>query len=204
MTLGKITTQFVKLLLCFFLGAGFVFCLIIITMIGLNSSIGQILFTQNRLGQHGRIFRIYKLKTMRELRDEQGNLLPDAERITKLGHWLRKTSLDELPQIINILKGDMNLIGPRPLLPEYLDRFNARQKRRLEVKPGLTGWAQVKGRNALTWEERLELDIWYLEHRSWQLDLKILWLSFYKVFVHGDGHIASEEFLGSDSSKSSV
>jgi lipopolysaccharide/colanic/teichoic acid biosynthesis glycosyltransferase len=135
---------------------------------------------------NGRIFRLIKFKTMNDKRDEHGNLLPDAERLTPLGRFMRSLSLDEFPQLINVLKGDMSLIGPRPLLVRYLPLYNARQSRRHEVRPGMTGWAAVKGRNAQTWEQKLESDVWYVEHLSFWLDAKILLMTLVKV-VRRDG-----------------
>jgi sugar transferase EpsL len=133
-----------------------------------------VLFSQVRAGYGGRLFRIHKFRSMTDGRDLNGELLADVERITSLGRFLRATSLDELPELVNVVKGDMSLVGPRPLLPQYLDRYSERQRRRHEVRPGITGWCQVKGRNSLPWEEKLELDVWYVEHRSMALDLRIL------------------------------
>jgi sugar transferase EpsL len=133
-----------------------------------------VLFRQDRPGRGGRIFRIVKFRTMRDARDPQGQLLPDAERLTAFGRFLRSTSLDELPELLNVLRGDMSLVGPRPLLVQYLGRYSAAEARRHEVRPGITGLAQVNGRNATTWEERLRLDTWYVDHRTLWLDLRIL------------------------------
>ncbi len=133
-----------------------------------------VLFRQLRPGRGGVPFTLYKFRTMRDLRDSDGRPLPDSNRLTLLGRGLRSTSLDELPELWNVIRGDMSLVGPRPLLMEYLPLYSARQRRRHEVRPGLTGWAQVNGRNALSWEERFELDLWYVEHRSLLLDLRIL------------------------------
>lgn len=141
-----------------------------------------VLFRQQRPGLHGRPFTLYKFRTMTEARDEHGNLLPDEQRLTCFGRFLRSTSLDELPELWNVLKGDMSLVGPRPLLMEYLPLYTPEQMRRHEVKPGITGWAQVNGRNALSWEERFALDVWYVDHLSFWLDMKILLLTFWKVF----------------------
>jgi sugar transferase EpsL len=135
------------------------------------------IFRQRRIGAGGKEFTVLKFRTMSEDRDENGMLLPDAERLTRLGRFLRRTSLDELPQFWNVLRGDMSIVGPRPLLPEYLLRYNNFQRRRHEIRPGITGWAQVNGRNGLTWEERFELDVWYVDHRNMMLDLRILWLT---------------------------
>ena len=139
-------------------------------------------FLQARSGMHGRIFRIIKFKTMNDKRDKQGNLLPDVKRLTPVGRFIRKTSIDELPQLINVLKGDLSLVGPRPLLIEYLPLYNKEQSRRHELKPGITGWAQVNGRNAISWKEKFELDVWYVDHLSFQFDVKILILTFIMVF----------------------
>lgn len=138
-------------------------------------------FTQPRPGKNGKIFKVIKFKTMTDERDVNGNLLPDAQRLTKIGKFIRSTSLDELPQLINVLKGDMALIGPRPLLPEYLPLYSKEQARRHEVRPGITGWAQVHGRNAISWQEKFKLDVWYVDHCSLAVDLKIIWLTIKKV-----------------------
>ncbi len=140
-------------------------------------------FVQNRPGKNSKIFRVIKYKTMTDERDEKGDLLPDDRRLTKIGKFIRSISLDEFPQLINVLKGDMALVGPRPLLPEYLPLYNKEQARRHEVRPGVTGWAQVNGRNAITWKKKFELDVWYVDHCSFLLDLKILFLTIKKVFI---------------------
>ena len=140
-------------------------------------------FFQERPGRHGKIFKVIKFKTMTDERDAEGNLLPDDKRLTKVGKFVRSTSIDELPQLINVLKGDMSLIGPRPLLPQYLSLYNSEQARRHEVRPGITGWAQVNGRNAISWTRKFELDVWYVDHCSFSLDLKIIFLTIKKVFV---------------------
>ncbi|MED0706418.1 sugar transferase [Aneurinibacillus aneurinilyticus] len=159
-----------------------------------------VLFKQERPGLHGKPFHIYKFRTMTDERDGQGELLPDDVRLTRFGRLLRKLSLDELPQLFNVVKGDISLVGPRPLLMEYLPRYTPRQARRHEVKPGITGWAQVNGRNAISWEEKFELDVWYVENRSFWLDLKILWLTFFKVVrsegVSKEGHATMTKFMG--------
>jgi undecaprenyl phosphate N,N'-diacetylbacillosamine 1-phosphate transferase len=144
---------------------------------------GQPFFFQTRPGKNEKLFRIVKFKTMNDKKDAEGIPLSDAERLTPIGAWVRKTSLDELPQLFNVLVGDMSLIGPRPLLPQYLPLYNERQQRRHEVKPGITGWAQVNGRNAISWEQKFEYDVWYVEHLSFILDLKILFLTFKKVLI---------------------
>lgn len=143
---------------------------------------GKPFFFQLRPGKQGKIFKIIKFKTMNDKKDAQGELLPDAQRLTKVGSFVRKTSLDEIPQLINVLKGDMSLIGPRPLLVHYLDLYSDFQNRRHEIKPGITGWAQVNGRNAISWDMKFELDVWYVDHISFLLDMKILFLTVKKVF----------------------
>ena len=160
----------------------------------------NLFFYQLRPGKGERIFKIIKFKTMNDRRDANGELLPDAERLTKIGAFVRKTSLDEIPQLLNVLKGDMSVIGPRPLLPQYLPLYNETQKRRHEVKPGITGWAQVNGRNAISWERKFELDVWYVDHLSFVLDLKILLLTVKKVFIREgisqEGQATMEAFRG--------
>ncbi len=157
-----------------------------------------VLFRQIRPGLHGKPFVLYKFRTMTEKRDQEGNLLPDAERITPFGRFLREYSLDELPEFFNVLRGEMSLVGPRPLLMEYLERYTPEQARRHEVKPGITGWAQVNGRNALTWEEKFRLDVWYVDNWNIGLDLKILWLTLLKVIkregISAPGHATMPEF----------
>lgn len=142
---------------------------------------GGIFFIQKRPGRDEKAFKIVKFKTMSDRRDEAGNLLPDMQRITKIGGWLRKFSLDELPQLWNVLKGDMSMIGPRPLLFKYVPLYSDRERRRHEVKPGITGWAQVNGRNTISWEKKFELDLYYIEHLSFALDMKIVWLTIIKI-----------------------
>lgn len=155
---------------------------VLVIALAIRASMGRpVLFRQVRPGLHGRLFCIYKFRTMTDARDAQGRLLPDGERLTLLGRFLRSTSLDELPQLWNVLRGEMSLVGPRPLLPEYLDRYTPEQARRHEVRPGITGWAQVNGRNATTWEERLRQDVWYVDNWSLWLDFKILWMTVVKV-----------------------
>ena len=161
-----------------------------------------VLFRQVRIGRNERRFCIFKFRTMQDLRSASGELLPDSERLTGLGRFIRTLSVDELPQLWNVLKGDMSLVGPRPLLPEYLPRYTPRQRRRHEVMPGITGWAQVNGRNALRWERRFELDVWYVENFSLWLDIRILALTVAGVLrregVTQDGHATMSEFLGVD------
>jgi len=160
-----------------------------------------VLFRQLRPGLHGNPFFMYKFRTMTNAKDTDGNLLPDAERLTPFGNILRKTSLDELPELINVLKGDMSLVGPRPLLMEYLPLYSSEQARRHEVRPGITGWAQVNGRNAITWEEKFRLDVWYVDNQSFWLDIKILWMTVVKVFkregISHEGQATMEKFMGS-------
>ncbi len=158
------------------------------------------LFRQVRPGLRGRSFTIYKFRTMTDERGENGNLLPDGERLTSLGRFLRKTSMDELPELFNVLKGDMSLVGPRPLLMRYLNRYTPEQSRRHEVKPGITGWAQVNGRNAITWEQKFEYDVWYVDNQSLRLDMKIIALTIWKILkregISQPGHATAEEFMG--------
>ncbi len=160
-----------------------------------------VLFRQQRPGLHGKPFTLYKFRTMTDARDAQGNLLPDAERLTRFGRFLRSFSLDELPEFFNVLTGDMSLIGPRPLLMQYLDRYTPEQARRHEVRPGISGWAQINGRNALTWEERFALDVWYVDHASLWLDLKIVALTVWKLLtregISHPGEATMAEFTGS-------
>lgn len=163
---------------------------------------GKPFFFQARPGLNERIFNIIKFKTMNDKTNAHGNLLPDAERLTPIGAFVRKTSLDEIPQLINVLKGDMSLIGPRPLLPQYLPLYNAYQKRRHEVRPGITGWAQVNGRNAISWKRKFELDVEYVDNLSLMLDLKVFFTTFKKVFksegISQDGHVTAEPFNGNN------
>lgn len=159
-----------------------------------------ILFSQPRPGHNGKIFTLYKFRSMSNELDSNGKPLPDTQRITRLGHFLRATSLDELPELINVLRGEMSLVGPRPLLVEYLPRYSAEQRRRHAVLPGITGWAQVNGRNALTWEEKFALDVWYVDHWSFGLDIKILWSTVGQVLqrrnITPPGQTSMEEFRG--------
>ena len=143
-------------------------------------------FTQDRPGLHGKIFKVIKFKTMTDERDENGNLLPDSQRLTKVGRFVRSTSIDELPQLINVLKGDMALIGPRPLLPQYLPLYTPEQARRHEVRPGISGWAQCHGRNAITWTEKFKLDVWYVDHCTLWTDIKVIWITIMKVLKRAD------------------
>lgn len=143
-------------------------------------------FFQERPGKNGKIFRVVKFKTMTDERDAEGNLLSDAERLTKVGRFVRSTSIDELPQLWNVLKGDMSLIGPRPLLPQYLPLYSPEQARRHEVRPGITGWAQCHGRNAISWKKKFELDVWYVDHISFTTDCKVIWTTIMKVLKKAD------------------
>ncbi len=160
-----------------------------------------VLFRQLRPGRYGKLFTLYKFRTMRNAMAPAGELLPDTQRLTALGTFLRRTSLDELPQLWNVLRGDLSLVGPRPLLPQYLNRYTEVQARRHEVRPGITGWAQVNGRNALSWEDKFALDVWYVDHWTLLLDLKILWMTFIKVLkregIQASNHATMPEFQGS-------
>jgi undecaprenyl phosphate N,N'-diacetylbacillosamine 1-phosphate transferase len=160
--------------------------LIIVTILLLFANQGKPFFFQLRPGLKGEIFKIIKFKTMNDKKDVNGNLLPDAQRLTKIGNFVRKTSLDELPQLLNVISGSMSIIGPRPLLPDYLHMYNDFQNRRHELKPGITGWAQVNGRNAISWDKKFELDVWYVDNISFFLDLKIIILTIKKVFSSKD------------------
>lgn len=164
-----------------------------------------VLFRQTRPGLHGKPFTIIKFRTMRDAVGPDGKPLPDCDRLTRFGRFLRASSLDELPELWNVLKGEMSLVGPRPLLMQYLDRYTPRQARRHEVLPGITGWAQVNGRNAISWEEKFELDVWYIDHQSVMLDLKIIGLTLTSVLKSDDvcqpGHATTEEFMGSNKDK---
>ncbi|MFV0587856.1 sugar transferase [Bacteroides reticulotermitis] len=161
-----------------------------------------VFFTQERPGKHGEIFKIIKFKTMTDECDKDGNLLSDEKRLTKTGKFVRSTSIDELPQLINVLRGDMSLIGPRPLLPQYLSLYSKEQARRHDVRPGITGWAQVNGRNAISWKEKFELDVWYVDHCSLKLDLKIIFITIKKVFVregiNSGASVTMEPFTGNN------
>lgn len=159
-----------------------------------------VLFRQVRPGLNGRLFTMVKFRSMRDAVDKQGNPLPDDQRLTPFGAWLRASSLDELPELWNVLKGDMSLVGPRPLLVEYLPLYSTEQARRHDVRPGITGWAQVNGRNAISWDDKFRLDCWYVDHRSLALDFKILWLTVRRVFkrdgITQEGHVSAEKFTG--------
>jgi len=167
-----------------------------------------VLFRQERPGRAGAVFTMYKFRTMRDQRDASGEMLPDEQRLTSLGSFLRRTSLDELPELFNVLRGDMSLVGPRPLLVEYLELYTPEQARRHEVRPGITGWAQVNGRNALSWEQKFEYDLWYVENRSLLLDLKILLMTLVAVFrregISQKGHATAARFEGSKATGASA
>lgn len=175
----------------------------IIVMVGLYfANQGKPFFFQERPGLNEKIFKIIKFKTMNDKKDANGNLLSDADRLTPIGAFVRKTSLDEIPQLINVLKGDMSLIGPRPLLPQYLPLYNEEQRRRHEVRPGITGWAQVNGRNAITWKRKFELDVEYVDNLSLAMDVKVFFTTFKKVFksegISQEGQATAEPFNGSN------
>jgi lipopolysaccharide/colanic/teichoic acid biosynthesis glycosyltransferase len=175
--------------------------LFFLAIIGLFiSNNGRPFFIQKRPGKNEKIFSIIKFKTMNDKKDNEGNLLSDEQRLTKIGSFVRKTSIDEIPQLINVLKGEMSLIGPRPLLPEYLPLYNEMQKKRHKVKPGITGWAQINGRNAISWKQKFEYDEWYVENISFKLDIKILFCTLKKVIIRKDinlnNQVSSEYFMG--------
>lgn len=177
--------------------------LLLVVTIGLYfANQGKPFFFQARPGLNEKIFKIIKFKTMNDKRDSEGNLLPDEQRITRIGSLVRKTSLDEIPQLINVLKGEMSLIGPRPLLIHYLPLYNERQKKRHNVRPGITGWAQVNGRNAITWQKKFELDVWYVENISFQTDVFVFFTTIKKVLLRNDisqeGQATIENFKGND------
>ena len=184
-----------------FLGLTILLPLLAVVAITVRLRLGSpILFCQARPGLNGKIFMLRKFRTMRTPSASEDLLATEAVRLTSLGRFLRSTSLDELPTLWNVLRGDMSLVGPRPLLPEYLPLYTAHQMRRHEVKPGITGWAQVNGRNAISWEEKFELDVWYVDHRSFLLDLKILWMTVWQVVarrhIAADGHATMPPFRG--------
>jgi undecaprenyl phosphate N,N'-diacetylbacillosamine 1-phosphate transferase len=184
-----------------FIGFCFMLPIFVTILLGLYiANQGKPFFFQFRPGNNEQVFKIIKFKTMNDKKDSDGNLLSDAQRLTKIGNFVRKTSLDELPQLLNVLKGDMSLIGPRPLLPEYLPLYNDNQKRRHEVKPGITGWAQVNGRNTISWQQKFEYDVWYVENISFLLDCKIVFLTIKKVLkregINMKGQATTKAFLG--------
>ena len=165
-----------------------------------------VIFSQVRPGLHGRLFRLYKFRTMRDLKGPDGRLLPDDERLIRFGRFLRASSLDELPELVNVLKGEMSLVGPRPLLVAYLDRYTPEQARRHEALPGITGWAQINGRNALSWEAKFKLDVWYVDNQSIWLDVKILFLTLWKAIkregINTPGSATAPEFMGTTENSS--
>lgn len=180
----------------------FVLLLLVLVFVKLGA---PVFFRQDRPGLKCKPFKIYKFRTMTNERDARGSLLSDAQRLTVFGKFLRSTSLDELPELINVIKGDMSLVGPRPLLMEYLPLYTSEQARRHNVRPGITGWAQVNGRNTISWEDKFKLDVWYVDHRSLWLDIKILWTTFAKVFkregISQQGQATAEKFTGSKTDK---
>lgn len=196
-TLIKTSLDFLIALLIVFLALPL---MLIIIMLLFFANQGNPFFFQLRPGKNEQLFKIIKFKTMNDKKDSDGNLLSDAHRLTKIGNFVRKTSLDELPQLLNVLKGDMSLIGPRPLLPEYLPLYNETQKRRHQVKPGITGWAQVNGRNAISWQQKFQYDVWYVENVSFLLDCKIVFLTIKKVFkregITSENSVSAEAFKG--------
>ncbi|MFR9165368.1 MAG: sugar transferase [Dysgonomonas sp.] len=173
---------------------------IVITVFLFFANDGKPFFTQRRPGKGGNIFKVIKFKTMNDKKDNSGNLLPDADRLTSIGKFVRKTSLDEIPQLLNVIKGDMSLVGPRPLLVEYLPLYSQEQARRHDVRPGITGWAQVNGRNAISWQQKFEYDVWYVDHISLTLDIKIIWMTVLKVFksegISSNTSVTMEKFSG--------
>ena len=198
--------NFIKPVIDFVLAlVGFLFLSPVFVMVTIGlffANDGKPFFFQLRPGKNGKIFKIIKFKTMTDKKDENGNLLPDADRLTKIGSFVRKASLDEIPQLLNVIKGDMSLVGPRPLLPKYLELYNDFQRRRNEVKPGITGWAQVNGRNSISWEKKFEYDVWYVDNVSFLLDIKILILTVLKVVksegINEQGQATSNEFKGNN------
>lgn len=163
---------------------------------------GRVFFTQPRPGKGAKVFYVVKFRTMNDRRDARGDLLPDAQRLTTVGGFVRKTSLDEIPQLLNVIKGDMSLVGPRPLLVEYLDLYSQEQRRRHEVRPGITGWAQVNGRNTISWKEKFSYDVWYIDHLTFGLDMRILFMTLAKVMkaegISGRGVATAEKFNGAN------
>ena len=198
--------NFIKPVIDFVLAlVGFLFLSPVFVMVTIGlffANDGKPFFFQLRPGKNGKIFKIIKFKTMTDKKEENGNLLPDADRLTKIGSFVRKTSLDEIPQLLNVIKGDMSLVGPRPLWPKYLELYNDFQRRRNEVKPGITGWAQVNGRNSISWEKKFEYDVWYVDNVSFLLDIKILILTVLKVVksegINEQGQATSNEFKGNN------
>lgn len=196
------TKRFVDVLLCVFGGILFLPFILVIALLVFLLVDREIFFTQLRPGLNAKPFKLFKFRTMNNLTDETGKLLPDEQRMTTFGRLLRATSVDELPELWSVIKGDMSLVGPRPLLLEYLPLYNAQQMRRHDVRPGITGWAQVNGRNAISWEKKFEYDLWYVDNFSFWLDMKILLLTLKNVFlcknINADGHATSYKFEGSN------
>ena len=198
-------SHFFKRFLDIICSLGFILCfwwLYIIVAIFVRIKLGSpVIFKQQRPGLNGKVFTMYKFRSMTDTRDEEGKLLSDEERLPKFGQLLRTTSLDEIPEFFNVLKGEMSLVGPRPLLIEYMERYNKRQARRHDVRPGITGWAQVNGRNAISWEKKFEYDVEYVEKCSFLLDIKIIFMTIKKIFVREgisqDGNVTVEDFMGS-------
>ena len=195
----RILDFFISFIALIFLSPIFLLVMVSLFIVNKNSSV---FFTQNRPGKNGRIFKVIKFKSMTDNRNSKGELLPDAERLTKVGQFIRSTSLDEIPQLINVLKGDMSIIGPRPLLVQYLPLYSEEQARRHEVRPGITGWAQVNGRNAISWSDKFKLDVWYVDHLSFKLDFKIFFLTLKKVFkregISSETSVTMEPFKGNN------
>ena len=197
--------NYIKRILDIIYSLGFILCfwwLYILVAILVRVKLGSpVIFKQQRPGLNGKVFMMYKFRSMTDARDKDGKLLSDEERLPKFGKLLRATSLDEIPEFFNILKGDMSLVGPRPLLVQYLERYNKRQARRHEVRPGITGWAQVNGRNAISWEQKFEYDVEYVEKCSFLLDMKIIFMTIKKIFIREgisqEGNVTMEEFRGS-------
>lgn len=184
-----------SIILIALLSFGIILVLLIYIKLG-----SPVIFKQDRAGKDGRIFTMYKFRTMLDIKDNKGELLPDDERLTSFGRMLRSTSLDEIPELFNVIKGDMSLVGPRPLLISYLDIYSERQKKRHNVRPGITGLAQVNGRNSISWAQRFEIDVWYVENRTFWMDIKILFMTIKKVFIREgispDGSVTMEMFNG--------
>ena len=197
--------NYIKRILDIIYSLGFILCfwwVYILVAILVRVKLGSpVIFKQQRPGLNGKVFMMYKFRSMTDARDKDGKLLSDEERLPKFGKLLRATSLDEIPEFFNILKGDMSLVGPRPLLVQYLERYNERQARRHEVRPGITGWAQVNGRNAISWEQKFEYDVEYVEKCSFLLDMKIIFMTIKKIFIREgisqEGNVTMEEFRGS-------
>lgn len=185
----RVIDFYISLILLLFISPLFLFLIVFLAI----TNNGKPFFIQKRPGKKERIFSILKFKTMNDKKDSEGNLLPDKDRMTRVGAFVRKTSLDEIPQLINVIKGEMSLIGPRPLIIEYLPIYNETQKKRHDVKPGITGWAQVNGRNSITWKKKFEYDVWYVENMSFLLDVKIIGLTFKKVIQKKDVNLSEEQ-----------